>query len=78
MKRYAITNKIPVPQDYKKSRSKFPLLKMRPGDSFLIPYKDIPNPDKPQHVVPYSMARALSIKIISRREKRGLRVWRVN
>jgi hypothetical protein len=50
---------------------------MKKGDSFLVPMKDIPNPNKPQQVIPYSKARRLGIKIVTQFRSNGLRVWRV-
>lgn len=76
-KQYEITNRIPLPSRFQRPSSKFPLTKMKIGDSFFIPIKDIPNPRKPLHVVPYNMARKLKMKITTRIEPLGVRVWRV-
>ena len=77
MKQYRLTNTVPVPASRVEGRSRFPLELMKKGDSFLVPMRDIPNPNKPQQVIPYSKARRLGIKIVTQFRSNGLRVWRV-
>lgn len=74
---YSIEKNVPMPLNNKAGRpSKYPLSKMKVGDSFLIPFSK--NHDCTRSIsVPYLSASRLKIKITSRVEQKGVRVWRI-
>lgn len=77
---YKIDRTVPVPGQARVSRTKRiynTLGKLRVGESFVIPKSDWQKASKPQYLVPYKEARDQFIKIKSRIEPKGVRIWRV-
>lgn len=62
---------IPLPmQTYAKRGSKYPLTKMKPGDSFFVPLAN-------QFYYAKQTASKLKIKVAGRKVLNGFRIWRI-
>lgn len=74
---FTIDKSIPIPADASKpgSRSKYPLDKMEPGDSFFVPFE---SEKQVKHIKSSMAARAkkLGYKIVSAADDTGVRIWR--
>lgn len=74
---YKIDKNVPMPvKDGRGRPTKYPLLSMKVGDSFLIPFTKRHSSNR-SIPIPYRTAERLKIKIISRSEKNGVRIWRM-
>lgn len=77
---YQIEKNIPLPEGRQDRQSKYPLAKMVPGDSFLIPADEVDTTKKLQSV--RNSIHSIATKklgktgiIRTRRTSKGLRVW---
>ena len=76
MTEYTIDSNIPVPKDaLPPTRAKYPLEKLKPGDSF---YVKLDNPKQGKNLRSSMGVRAkkLGITIVTHADETGVRVWR--
>lgn len=74
---FTIEKKVPIPprKSGRPRESKYPLVKLRIGDSFLVPVGQF---TRPQYVVTmvHALAKKIGIKVSTRSGAEGVRVWR--
>lgn len=72
---FAIDKHIPIPTNVTTARTKYPLEKLQPGDSFFIPTTDakqLKNLRSSLNV----RAKKLEITVVTLADETGIRVWR--
>jgi|WetSurMetagenome_2_1015567.scaffolds.fasta_scaffold397436_3 hypothetical protein len=80
LEEYKIESNIPIPPPIKvENTSKYPINKMKVGDSFLVPFdtKDMDKKRKMRNSLTSVFSRKKPKKFTVRMTEKGIRVWRI-